>query len=56
MREEILPARETPTPLRGDEEYIDNEYRLNKLISVDISTIKNKIISNIKFFVDAVSC
>jgi hypothetical protein len=31
IREETLLARETPTPLGGNKDYSNKEYRLNKL-------------------------
>jgi hypothetical protein len=56
IREETLPARETPTPLRGNKEHSDKECRLNELVSVDMFVTEDKTISNAEFFADAVSC
>ena len=56
IREETLPARETLTPLGGNREHSDKEYRLNELVSVNIFITEDKTISNAEFVADAVSC
>ncbi|CZR66317.1 uncharacterized protein PAC_16218 [Phialocephala subalpina] len=56
IREETLPAGETPTPLGGDEVYSDKECRLDESVSVDMSATGDEIMSNAEFFADAVSC
>jgi hypothetical protein len=56
IREETLPAEETPTPLGGNEGCSDKEYRFNKFVSVNMSAIGDEIISKAELFVDAVSC
>ena len=55
IREETLLAGETLTPLRGNREHSNKEYRLNELLSINIFIIKDKIISNTKFFADIIS-
>jgi hypothetical protein len=52
---ETLPAGEIITPLGGNEEYSNKEYRLNKLASINISTTEDEIISDTEFFADTVS-
>ncbi|KAG9231520.1 hypothetical protein BJ875DRAFT_444023 [Amylocarpus encephaloides] len=52
IREETLPAEETPTPLRGDG---DKDCRLDESASVD-STTGDETMSDAEFFADAVSC
>ena len=52
----LKPAREMLTPLSGNREHSDKECRLNKLISVNMFVIEDKIISNTKFYIDTVSC
>jgi len=56
IREETLPARETPTPLGGGEERSDKECRLDELASIDMSATEDETISDAEFFADAVSC
>jgi hypothetical protein len=55
IKEETLLAKEILTPLRDNREYNNKEYKLNKLISINIFIIKDKIRSNIKFFIDIIS-
>jgi hypothetical protein len=56
IREETLPAGETPTPLGGGEEHSDKECRLDELASVDMSATEDETISDAEFFADAGSC
>jgi hypothetical protein len=56
IREETLSAKETPTPLRGNKGRSDKEHRFDKFISVNMSAIRDKTISEAEFFIDAVSC
>ncbi|KAH8163698.1 hypothetical protein CIB48_g4563 [Xylaria polymorpha] len=58
IREETLPAEETPTPLGvgGDEGHSDKECRLDELASVDMSAARDETMSDAEFFADAVSC
>jgi hypothetical protein len=56
IREETLPAGETPTPLGGGEERSDKECRLDKLASVNMSATEDKTISDAECFTDAVFC
>lgn len=56
IREETLPAGETPTPLGGNGEHSDKECRLDALASVDISVTEDETISKAELFADAVSC
>jgi hypothetical protein len=50
IREETLPAEETPTPLWGDQGHSDKDCRLDESASVDMSTTGDETMS------DAVSC
>ena len=54
IKEETLPAREMLTPFKGNKEHSNKECKLNKLISVNIFIIKDKIISIAKFFANAI--
>jgi hypothetical protein len=56
IREETLPAGETPTPLGGDEGHSDKECRLDELASVDMSATGDETMSDAEFFADAVCC
>jgi hypothetical protein len=55
IREETLPAEETPTPLGGNEERSDKEHRFDKFASVDMSAIGDETMSEAEFFADTVS-
>jgi hypothetical protein len=55
IKEKTLPVKEMLTLLESNKEYSNKEYKLNKLVSVNIFAIKDKIISDIKFFADAIS-
>jgi hypothetical protein len=44
-----------PTPFKGNKEYSNKEYRLNKLVSVNIFVIKDKTINNVKFYINTIS-
>ena len=55
IREETLMAEEAPTALRGDEGHGNKECELGELVSVDASATRDEMISDVEFFVDAVS-
>lgn len=50
IREETLITKEVLIILEGNKGYNNKEYKLSKLVSINISIIRNEIISNIEFF------
>jgi hypothetical protein len=55
IREETLPAGETPTPLGGNGKHSNKECRLVELASVDMFVTEDETISDAEFYADAVS-
>ena len=52
---EYIIKGETPTALKGNKGYSNKEYKLGKLVNVNRSAIRDKIISNSKSFINTVS-